>query len=319
MNILITSAGRQVFLVNAFKEALGEKGKVFTSDIDKNAPALEASDIGFNSPAFKDKNYIKWLLDVCKSNNVNLLMTLNVDDLLILEKHRDNLSKEEVFLVGGDIQKIKKTYDKYELSQFCSEIGINVPKTCLMEDKEIQKFNYPLLAKPRSGKGSRGHQLINTKAELNNFSKSNTSSNYILQEYITGQEFGLDLVNDFESKFAGVLVRKKFAMRNGETYEAVSESPKEWTQLAKKLSTALNHQGIIDIDVILIKGVKYVIDINHRFGGGYIFNHASGAHVPKAYVKWLMDRNNLDSTSRYLSYSAGIHCKREALSYKIVS
>jgi len=316
MNILITSAGRQVFLVNAFKEALGEKGKVFTSDIDKDAPALEASDIGFISPAFTDENYIEWVIDTCRRCDINLLITLNVDDLLILEKHRDKLSKEEVFLVGGDIQKIKKTYDKYELSQFCSEIGINVPKTCLIGDKEIEKLNYPILAKPRFGKGSKGHQIINSKSELNSFTKSNSSSDYILQEYLPGQEFGLDLVNDFESKYAGVLVRKKFAMKNGETYEAVTESPKEWIQLARKLSMGLKHQGTIDIDVILFEGVKYVIDINHRFGGGYIFNHVSGAHVPKAYFQWFQVKNNLDIASRNLSYNAGIHSKREALSIK---
>lgn len=323
MNILITSIGRQVFLVNSFEEALDNKGKLFISDFDENARALSFSDNGFVSPSFSSKEYIPWVLDICRSKGVDLLITLNVDDLLILEGSRTELNKHGVFLVGGDIQKIRSTYDKYELSLFCSKIGLKVPKTFLVGQTEDYSFDFPILAKPRFGKGSRGHLILNSQSELDNFtdynSENNSSSEYVLQEYLDGHEFGLDIVNDFKSEYAGVLARKKLAMKRGETFEAITESPKEWVLLARKLSRELHHQGTIDIDVILCNGEKYIIDINHRFGGGYIFNHASGAHLPRAYVQWFQNMKSSDIVFDYLSYKPRVRIRRENLGFNVIS
>lgn len=317
MNILITSAGRQGFLVNAFKEALGNKGKIFASDIDENASALLEADKKFISPKFTDTKYIDWLVEVCNSNDIKLLITLNVDDLIVLEKSRSVFSGIGVFLVGGVLSNIEKTYDKFNLSKLGDEIGLKIPKTCLINDFEFSNLKFPVLAKPRFGKGSRGHQILYNREELNSFvnkyNNDSPSNEYILQEFIKGQEFGIDIINNFNSSYEGVLVREKILMKNGETYEAITVAHSEWEALGKKISSTLLHQGTIDVDIILFNGIKYVIDINHRFGGGYIFNHIAGAHVPKAYVNWILSNRISDNISNYLTYDIGVHTRRNAL------
>src|SRR5690625_2165978 len=311
MNILITSAGRQVFLVKEFKKALNRKGKVFSSDLNGNAAALKVSDKGFASPPFTDPNYIEWILEICALYQVHLLVSLNVDDLMILENQRNKLEKNKIFLVGGSTETIRETHDKYALSRFCSKIGLYTPSTYLVDEISNQRFEFPILAKPRFGKGSRGHINIHDESELNYFMSNLPEDNdYVLQKFLPGQEYGIDIVNDFDHKFAGVLARKKLKMKNGETYEAITDTPTEWIQLASILSLNINHQGTIDVDIILYEGMKYVIDINHRFGGGYIFNHVSGANVPKAYVEWFNTKKNTNVISNYLSYQTGIHSKR---------
>ena len=44
MNILITSAGRRVYLVEYFKTALGRSGSVIAADTQITAPALKRGD-----------------------------------------------------------------------------------------------------------------------------------------------------------------------------------------------------------------------------------------------------------------------------------
>jgi carbamoyl-phosphate synthase large subunit len=111
----------------------------------------------------------------------------------------------------------------------------------------------------------------------------------IFQEFIKGQEYGLDVVNDLEGKYVATLGKKKMAMRAGETDSAVTMKSEELEMLGKTVSEALGHVGVLDVDVIKDNstGKNYLIEMNARFGGGYPFSHNAGADVPLAIIKWL--------------------------------
>lgn len=291
MNILITSAGRQVFLVNAFKEAVGKEGKVFTSDIDKNAPALKASDKGFISPAFTDENYIDWLLEVCQSNDVNLLLTLNVDDLLILEQNRRKIENEtDCKLIGGPLESIQMSNDKYKVTQLCKKLGLPVVNTWLSHEINTDTFdNYPLMAKPRHGKGARGNVIIKNQEKLIGI-LGNQNTPYVFQELLDGDEYGFDIINDFLGSYYGLLGRLKKEQKNGESFRAQTIDPYFWEKSAIKLSRELKHQGTVNFDVLFTKGKGYLIDINFRFSGDYVFSHVAGANTPELYFQFFHDK-----------------------------
>jgi len=315
MNILITSAGRQVFLVNAFKEALGKKGKVFTSDIDKDAPALKASDIGFISPAFTDRNYIKWLEGICRANDVNLLITLNVDDLLILERNRRTIENEtECKLIGGPLESIQISNDKYEVVQLCRKLDLPVVKTWLTSEVNKDNFsNFPLMAKPRYGKGGRGNVIIQNKTDLNEITNKQ-STPYVFQELIKGEEYGFDIINDFSGSYNSLLGRLKKRQKNGESYIAKTVNPMFWENSAKKLSRELKHQGTVNFDVLFKENKGYIIDINFRFSGDYVFSHVAGANTPMLYVNFY--RKNI-SNKIYVP-AEGVISRRMLNSAKII-
>src|SRR5690606_28947331 len=156
--------------------------------------------------------------------------------------------------------------------------------------EESRKQSFPLILKPRFGKGSRGIEIVPNEEVLHNIISRisiEEQSNYILQEIINGDEYGLDIVNDFQRKFATVHVRKKIKMSNGETHVAITQSNENWLEWARRLSLLVQSQGTVDIDLMVRGNDRYIIDINHRFGGGYIFSHLAGARTPNAYVSWL--------------------------------
>lgn len=86
MNILISSVGRQAYLVKAFIEALNGRGKVYAVDSDKNAIGLQMAEHFFIAPPFSKQEYIPWIINLCDKNDINLLVSLNVDDIVILKK-----------------------------------------------------------------------------------------------------------------------------------------------------------------------------------------------------------------------------------------
>lgn len=311
-NILITCAGRQVYLIEAFRNDLRGRGKVFASDISSTAPSLKVADKGLISPSFSDDGYLDWLLDICNKYKIKLIITLNVDDLFVLEKSRNIIETTGCQLVGGPLESISVTNDKLHLHQFCDTFGLRSPDTFLLSDYQIEsRMSYPLIIKPRHGRGSKGNILINNDKDfdtsINMIFKKRNESYYILQEYLLGEEYGFDIVNDLKAKYIGTLARKKYRMKNGETYIAETISSNEFNSIGERVSNALKHQGLVDVDVIMHKGFPYLIDINFRFGGGYIFNHYSGANIPKAYLMWSLGQ---ESTEKYLNYEVGKVFKR---------
>ena len=119
----------------------------------------------------------------------------------------------------------------------------------------------------------------------------NKKSNYIIQEFIDGVEYNLDILNDKKQKFITCSVKKKLLMRAGETDRCKIIFDKKLFNLGKRLGNCLGHIGNIDVDLIL-KGKKYfIIDINPRFGGGYPFTHLSGQNYIKFLIKNFFYKN----------------------------
>ena len=78
MNILVTSAGRRVSLIKAFKESfvlLKTKSKIFITDLNiERSPAAYFADESFNIGYFNDPDYINDLLKICLKNNVSIIV-----------------------------------------------------------------------------------------------------------------------------------------------------------------------------------------------------------------------------------------------------
>ena len=79
MNILITSAGRRVSLINAFKmvsKQLNTSSKIFfTVLVLVRSPASYFADDSFKIGFFNDPSYINDLLEICLKNKCAMVIT----------------------------------------------------------------------------------------------------------------------------------------------------------------------------------------------------------------------------------------------------
>ena len=287
MNILFTSVGRRTYLVEYFKNALKNDGKVYVANSDANSPAFLVADESVVSPLIYDKNFIS-LFDI---------------DLPILSKNKDLFKQNGITVVVSDEQVLEICNDKYKTYQFLTENGFNAPKTFIdvIEVKNKLQANiieFPLILKPRWGMGSIGIYKADNLEELEVFYKKlsreifNTYLKYessinvehaiLIQEMIDGQEYGLDIINDLECNYQNTIVKKKVAMRSGET-----DSP-EIKQIGERLSKTIKHIANLDCDIFVTEdNTIYVLEMNARFGGGYPFSHLAGVNLPMAIIKWL--------------------------------
>ena len=291
ITVLISSVGRSISLVKQFKSSLPFNGRVITADNDPLASAAPAADLAYIAPRIDSKRYNSWMLSLCKREKVSLLISLLPEELLKLETLRPSLTNLGVKLIGMPKEWIKICLDKQSYNVLCEGTNFQLPQQWKLNDiEQIPKKAYPLVAKKIKGKGSIGLSYINNKAKAlelaNNLKCIGSIDDYFFQCHLEGQEYGLDLINDLDGKNAGVFIRRKLRMRDGETEIAETVTNQKLEIAGYNLATKLAHQGLVDCDVICSNGEFYLLDVNTRFGGGHIFSQNAGANIPAAIIDW---------------------------------
>lgn len=313
-NILFTCAGRRTYLLKYFKEQLGEDGKIIGADMQLSAPALSAADIKEQVPTVYAENYINCVLDICKRNNVDAIICLNDLELPILAANTEKFKAIGVLPIVSGQDVIDICFDKYLTAKFVERLGLKTPKTFINLDEaktalSSGELNFPLVLKPRWGSGSIGIEFVNDMDELNEvyamllkkvkksiLATASHGDEYILiQQKIDGQEYGMDVMNDFNGNNRGVSVKKKLAMRAGETDKAQTVDNAEIRAIGRKLGENLKHIGNLDVDVFEKNGIYYVLELNPRFGGGFPFSYEARVNFPKAIIEWLKGKEIDDS------------------------
>ena len=307
MNILLTSSGRRSYLVKYFKEALMGKGKVFTANSVSLATSMIVSDGAFVSPEIHRAEYISFLKKICRKYDIGLLLSLFDLDLPVLARHREEFEELGVTMTVSDTRVVDICNDKIKTCEFCREIGLKTLWTSTSIDEAVKALesgaiHYPLYIKPRWGTGSIALQKADNVEELNVLYKkvkrdiNQTYLQYfdslipeqsvIIQETAKGQEYGLDVINDLDGNYITTFVKRKLAMRSGETDGAVTVDRPALRELGEKIGKSLKHVGIMDMDVFWDGDDPFILETNARFGGGYPFSHLAGADLPRAYILW---------------------------------
>ena len=291
--ILVASVGRQRYLVEAFAAACGPGDRVLACDLDPLAAGGAVAARFLRAPRFDGPDYGPWLLELCRAEGVTLLLTLNADELVRLEALRPALADAGTTLLGMPTPRLATCLDKGRLGELSEGTGLRVPSAWPGDAwRDAPADAYPLLAKPRGGRGSRGLTVLETPAAAAALAadRGDALADLLLQRRLDGTEYGLDLVNDLQGRPAAVLVRRKLRMRGGETDVAETVRDDALEAAGRRLAARLGHQGLVDVDVMRAGGVDHLIDVNPRFGGGYVFSHAAGANVPAAIVAWARGR-----------------------------
>lgn len=307
MNILFTCAGRRTYLLKYFKENISEGDKIIATDMQLTAPAVQVADVKLQVPAVYDPKYIDITLGICKQYNIDALISLNDLELPILAENKAKFEQIGVKVIVSSPEVIDICFDKYKTAQWTESIGLNATKTyvTLASAKDALakgEIAFPLFMKPRWGSGSIGLETIDDMEELDIYyhilmkkikksilATASVGDEYIMiQEKLTGQEFGLDVMNDLEGNNVAVSVKKKLAMRAGETDKAITVDLPEVRQMGATIGRNLKHIGNLDVDIMQRANGDYcVLELNPRFGGGYPFSYEAGVNLPKAILQWL--------------------------------
>ncbi|MFY8108954.1 MAG: ATP-grasp domain-containing protein [Bacteroidia bacterium] len=308
MNILFTSSGRRNYLIEYFKEALKPfNGKVHSMNSYIFASALWVSDYKVISPLIYSGQYESFLLNYCLENEITIVISLFDIDLPILSSLKKKFQDYNINIIVGDEWLTSMANDKWLTHKFLIENGFQY-KPCFLSLNDFKSdlnnltFDNPVFIKPRWGMGSLSVFKADSIEEVEFFynlakkqiqksylkfeSKADWENSVLIQSQLPGEEYGLDVINDLNGNYCTTIVKKKLAMRSGETDVAEIVEIPQLVDLGRKLSLLTKHPANLDVDVFYDGKNAYILEINPRFGGGYPFSHESGVNLPLAIIKW---------------------------------
>lgn len=315
-------------MVKYFKQTLGEDGEVHVCNSDDKTVAFHYADKSVISPLIYDDGYIPFLLNYCRENRIDILISLFDIDLLVLSKNKEKFAEIGTRVIVSDPETIEICNDKWKTYNFLKDNGFNVPKTYLkLEDTILAldrgEIKYPVIVKPRFGCGSIAMSIAEDEMALLYYFRRNTRTinksylkyesasedeKIIYQEFLPGQEYGADVINDLNGNYKNAIVKKKIAMRAGETDISETVDEPVIKRELERLSSLTRHIANMDCDVFLVDGKPYILEMNARFGGGYPFSHMGGCDLPGAIVEWCRGNEVKDSI---LTSSTGVRGYKE--------
>lgn len=303
MNILILSAGTRNKIVQYFKKELNGKGNVVATDCSNLAPAIYEADKFYIVPRIDADNYIDIILDICQKEKIDILISLIDPELSLIAKNIEKFKAIGVNPVISDYDKVEMCFNKYEMYKFLINNNFKTAKSYInkeefYKDLEDGKITFPVFVKPVTGSASININKITSKEELEVLWKM--SDPLIIQEFMNGQEYGIDTYIDMISKETVLIfLKKKLKMRAGETDKALSVKNEKLFKLIKEFVEKAGFVGIIDIDVFEVDGEYYISEVNPRFGGGYPFAYETGANVPKMIINNISGKINTSEIGKY--------------------
>ena len=301
-NILFTSVGRRVALIRHFQstlQAIGLSGNVIGVDITAEAPAFHVVDKARTVCRIDDPRYIPALLDICKKEHVRFLFPLIDTDLLKLSESKAQFADIGTTAVVSDPELVAIALDKQKTHDFFISRGVGTPHVYSLDDADSGSLEYPLFIKPLDGNASKGTFTIRNPGELLFF--KDYVPRPILQEYLHGMEFTLDVLFDFRGRVRCVVPRQRLEVRAGEVSKAVIADDPGIVAEGRRVAGLLpGGCGCINMQCFLTPdGSIRFVEINPRFGGGFPLSLRAGADFPQWIIQMALGNDPGDVSDAY--------------------
>jgi len=288
INVLITSAGRRVSLIKAFKKAIEKRnGTLYAGDMDELAPSLYFADKKVKLYEVLHENYIFQLLEIAEREKINLIVPTIDTELMILSKNA-NLFKGincKVLVSGEKLVQIAN--DKWETVVFFNNYNIKTPRSWIRDTLNEDELPDILFVKPRGGSASKHTYKVNKK----NLSKViDLVPEPIIQEYLNYPEITIDCLLDMEGRIIHYVPRMRLKAIGGESVEGITipdDDIRSWILRVLNIISSIGGIGPITIQAFLTDHGPILSEINPRFGGGVPLTFAAGGDYPEWILQML--------------------------------
>ena len=262
VTVLTTESGgpAAVGLIKSLR-ALGDAVHIVATDASPLAAGLHLADHKEVVPYADDPAYIGSLLKVVEKYKVNFILPTGEHDLQTLAQNKQLFESAGCTVFVSSYETINTCQDKFKFYQALKNTEIPVPAT----------FNVPMIIKPVRGSGSRGIKVLPLKEE-------------IIQEYIPGTEYTVDVFCDMNSQIINHVIRERVAIKAGiSTQGRTVRHP----AISKIVTTMVEHLQLKGPLCIQLRenstGNPVVIECNPRLGGGTYMCTLAGLNYGSLY------------------------------------
>src|SRR5215203_1106095 len=282
-NVLIPGAGGPsgINTIKSLRLSLF-KGNIVSTDSNSLSAGFFLSDFYYIIPPYDDKFFIRKLLKIIKEQNIKILMPSSGFDIYGYSTNYD------VIVETGAIPIVSRR----KVLEICRDKLLSYKFPFAFTCEYYEKIDtFPLIAKPRFGKGSNNIIKIEDKLDLEYVLSK--FKNMIFQEYLPGTEYTVDVLSDLTEKPIMAIPRIRIDTKAGISVKGKIKRDFMIENLCKKTAETLGIKGPCCIQLKESEnGELKIIEINPRFGGGTFFTTLAGANFPAMLLEMASNNNN---------------------------
>lgn len=248
-------------------------------------------------PIENERGFCDDIVRVAKEHGINAIIATGTVHTDYLSKYKHEIFKRSgaVSLVE-DFEKLSVVTDKWGIFELCQTLGINAPKTALLNDPENiresaekEGITIPFVIKPRRSFGSKGVHFITSYKELENrYLTSDIGPNEcIIQEMISGELHDVTSCSK-SGKILSILSQERLLtwhdFGGGGIINRTTKTP-ETIESATKILKHLAWNGIAEFD--FIKNEKdqfFLVECNPKIWGTTQLTIESGLNMPQQLI-----------------------------------
>jgi len=271
LTVLITEAGgpAAVGLIKALKSSSLDI-RIVATDMDPLASGLHMADLSVLAPHASQAEYTGKLLDLIKKYEVDLIIPTGEHDLYKLSKIRDKMKNLGCKIFVSDPDTVEICQNKLKFYEHLKKTDIPLPLT----------YSKNMILKPKRGSGSRGIKIVELEDR-------------IIQEYLPGKEYTVDVFCDMSSNIINHVIRERVATKAGISTKSTVLFDKSISLIVGQLVRHLSIKGPACVQLRNNdKGSPHVIECNPRLGGGTYISTLAGVNYADIYLNMLTNKPN---------------------------
>jgi carbamoyl-phosphate synthase large subunit len=249
--------------------------RIVASDSNPISAGFFMSDAHEVLPEIDSKLYITRLFEIVEKHKIEILMPSSGYDIYQYSENKEKLLKLGALPVVSDKKTMERCRDKMQTFSYLSK-KFDLPFTTLDYKRTIR---FPIIAKPRYGKGSKGIVKIENEKELKYVQIK--KDDLIFQEYLPGTEYTIDVLSDLDCEPIIAVPRIRLETKAGISTMGKIVKDENISDTCKSIAKYLKIRGPCCIQMKESEeGILKIVEVNPRLGGGTFFTTLAGANFP---------------------------------------
>lgn len=270
--ILFTGGGGAA--AEAIFRLLGDRYDLHFADGDRDAIAPTIPPARrHRAPLARDPAFVEGMAALARELKIDVIVPGVDEELVALAENAARLAPARLLLPSAEF--VALHLDKLASMRALAAHGLSHPQTVPIAD--AASVDAPFIAKPRSGRGSRGVEKLQAHDEIPAYLKlyRRKADEVIAQALVAGQEYTVFVAADDQARLRAV-VPVKVGSKKGVTIAAETEAHAGVIAYAKAFQQAFGARGVYNIQLMLKDGVCYPFEINPRVSTTFCLVLAEG-------------------------------------------
>jgi carbamoyl-phosphate synthase large subunit len=282
--VLVTAAGSapaQAF-IRGVKRQSELPVRLIGVDTTARSAGLFDCDRRYTVPFVDDPEFLGALEAICGAERVDVIAPIADFELELFAQAAPELRERlGVTVITNSPETVALARDKRRSAQVAAEHGVAVPEIHDASDAPL-----PAIVKPASGAGSHGVTVVRRREDLEG-AIAQAGENPVIQDFVEGQEYTVDLVVDRAGEILAAAPRMRIEVRAGQSYKGVTVDDPDVEEAARRCARAvgLTGQGNAQLIKSVHDGRCYFVEVNPKFAAAMGLTIGAGLNIPFLYVK----------------------------------